>query len=47
MKIRNVKHKGLRRLFEDGKASGLPAQLVDKIVKILGFLQDMESVEEP
>ena len=46
MKIRNVKHKGLRRLFEDGKASGLPAQLVDKIVKILGFLQDMESVEE-
>lgn len=46
MKIRNVKHKGLHRLFEDGKASGLPAQFADKIVKILGFLQDMENPEE-
>lgn len=46
MKIRNVKHRGLRRLFEDGRASGLPTQLVDKIVKILAFLQDMEGVEE-
>ena len=36
----------MRRLFEGGRASGLPAQSVDKIVKILGFLQDMESVEE-
>lgn len=46
MKIRNVKHKALRRLFEDGKATGLPAQFADKIGKILGFLQDMESPEE-
>lgn len=46
MKIRSVKHKGLRRLFEDGRASGLPAQSVGKIVNILGFLQDMEGIEE-
>jgi toxin HigB-1 len=46
MKIRNVKHKALRRLFEDGKAAGLPAEFADKIGKILGFLQDMENAEE-
>jgi proteic killer suppression protein len=44
MKIQSVKHKGLRRLFEDGIASGLPARFVDKIRKILAFLQDMENV---
>ena len=46
MNIRNVKHKGLRRLFEDDKSAGLPARFVDKISKILAFLQDMESAEE-
>ncbi|MFQ5717718.1 MAG: type II toxin-antitoxin system RelE/ParE family toxin, partial [Nitrospinales bacterium] len=46
MKIRNVKHKGLRRLLEEDKTSGLPAQFADKIRKILAFLQDMESIEE-
>ena len=46
MKIRNVKHKGLRRLLEDDSSAGLPAPLVDKIRKILAFLQDMESAAE-
>ncbi len=46
MNIRNVKHKGLRRLFEDDSAAGLPAPLVDKIRKILAFLQDMETAGE-
>ena len=46
MKIRNVKHKGLRRLLEDDRAAGLPGPLVDKIRKILAFLQDMESARE-
>jgi proteic killer suppression protein len=46
MKIRNVRHKGLRRLFEDGRAAGLPARSIDKIVNILAFLQDMESPDE-
>ena len=46
MKIRNVKHKGLRRLLDDDSAAGLPAPLVDKIRKMLAFLQDMESAGE-
>jgi proteic killer suppression protein len=46
MKIRNVKHKGLRRLLDDDSTAGLPAPLVDKIRKILAFLQDMESAAE-
>ncbi len=46
MKIRNLRHKGLRRLFEEDKTSGLPAPSVDKIRKMLAFLQDMDSVEE-
>ena len=46
MKIRNVKHKGLRRLLDDDSTAGLPAPLVDKIRKILAFPQDMESAAE-
>ena len=46
MKIRSVKHKGLRRLLENDDTAGLPAQFVDKIRKILAFLQDMENVAE-
>ncbi|MFI5020339.1 MAG: type II toxin-antitoxin system RelE/ParE family toxin [Alphaproteobacteria bacterium] len=46
MKIRHVAHKGLRRFIERDDASGLPAVFVDKIRKIVSFLQDMEGVEE-
>jgi toxin HigB-1 len=46
MRIAQVKHKGLRRLLEADDASALPAQYVDKIRKILAFLQDMERVDE-
>lgn len=46
MKIRSVRHKGLRRLMLDDDASGLPAQVVDKVRNILAFLQDMEHEEE-
>ncbi|MBP7338175.1 type II toxin-antitoxin system RelE/ParE family toxin [Niveispirillum sp.] len=46
MIIRNVIHKGLRRLMQDEDASGLPAAVVPKIVRILSFLQDMEREEE-
>jgi proteic killer suppression protein len=42
VKIRNVIHKGLRRLIEDDVASGLPAAVVPKVRKIVSFLQDME-----
>ena len=46
MKIRNVRHKGLRRLMEDDDVSGLPAQHIDKIRKMLAFLQDMAGEDE-
>jgi proteic killer suppression protein len=43
MNIRGVKHKGLRKLIENDDAGGLQPQVVDKVRKILAFLQDMES----
>lgn len=46
MRIRNVKHKGLRRLIEADDPSGLQPQVVDKLRKMLSFLQDMEREDE-
>lgn len=46
MRIRNVRHKGLRRLIEADDASGLQPQAVDKLRKIIAFLQDMENPDE-
>ncbi|PSJ57736.1 type II toxin-antitoxin system RelE/ParE family toxin [Kumtagia ephedrae] len=46
MRIRSVRHKGLRRLILDDDASGLPAQFVGKIRNIIAFLQDMERETE-
>lgn len=41
-----MRHKGLRRLIEADDASGLQAPFVDKIRKIVSFLQDMEREDE-
>ena len=46
MKIRNVRHKGLRRLMEDDSAAALQPAVVPKLRRILSFLQDMESEAE-
>jgi proteic killer suppression protein len=46
MRISSVRHKGLRRLFEDDDASGLQPAVVDKVRRILAFLQDMEREDE-
>jgi len=46
MRIRAVKHKGLRRLILDDDASGLQAQFVGKIRNIIAFLQEMEREDE-
>jgi toxin HigB-1 len=46
MRIRNVRHKGLRRLIEADDASGLQPSVTDKLRKIVSFLQDMEREEE-
>jgi toxin HigB-1 len=46
VRIRNFVHKGLRRLYLEDDSKGLPADGVDKLRKILGFLQDMEEPGE-
>lgn len=46
MKIRNVAHKGLRRLIEDDDPSGLQTAVVTKLRRIISFLQDMDREEE-
>lgn len=46
MRIRNVLHKGLRRLIEDDDASGIQAAVADKLRRMISFLQDMEQEDE-
>jgi toxin HigB-1 len=46
MRIKSVKHKGLRRLILEDDASGLPSQVGGKLRNIVAFLQDMEREEE-
>jgi proteic killer suppression protein len=46
MKIRNILHKGLRRLVEDDDPSGVPPLVAEKLRRIISFLQDMEREEE-
>ena len=46
MKIRNFAHKGLKRLYTEDSAKGVPPDTVDKLRKMLAFLDDMEDPEE-
>lgn len=46
MKIRNIVHKGLKRLYEEDDSRGIPPDVVDKLRKMLAFLDDMEAPEE-
>lgn len=46
MKLRNIVHKGLKRLYAEGSTKGVPPDTVDKLRKMLAYLDDMESVEE-
>ena len=46
MKIRNFIHKGLKRLYSEDNSKGVPADTVDKLRKMLAFLDDMEHPEE-
>ncbi len=46
MKIRNFAHKGLKRLYEEDKAKGVPPDTVDKLRKMLAYLDDMENPDE-
>jgi len=46
MKIRSFTHKGLKRLYEDGNAKGVSPDTVDKLRKMLAFLDNMQEAEE-
>ena len=39
-------HKGLRRFIENDDATGLQPAVVEKVRRIVSFLQDMESEDE-
>jgi toxin HigB-1 len=46
VKIRSFTHKGLKRLYTDDRAKGVPPDTVDKLRKILTFLDDMQELDE-
>ncbi len=46
MKIRSFTHKGLKRLYEDGNAKGVPPDTVDKLRKMFAYLENIEDLEE-
>jgi proteic killer suppression protein len=46
VRIRTFAHAGLRRLYQRDQARGLPPDAVDKLRKMLAFLQDMEAEQE-
>src|SRR5207245_878839 len=42
----NFVHKGLKRLYAEDSAKGVPPDIVDKLRKMLAFLDEMEDPEE-
>jgi len=46
VKIRNFVHKGLKKLYAEDSAKGVPPDTVDKLRKMLAFLDDMQDPEE-
>lgn len=46
MHIGSVRHTGLRGLVQDGDRSGVPAESVTKLLRMIAFLDSMESPAE-
>lgn len=46
MILRNFVHKGVRRLYLNDDPKGVPAAAVDKLRKMLAFLQDIRELGE-
>jgi proteic killer suppression protein len=46
VKIRNIAHKGLKRLYTEDSAKGVPPDTVDKLRKMFAYLDNMEDPEE-
>lgn len=45
VKIRSFVHNGLKRLYLEDRAKGVPPMVVDKLRAMLTFLQDMQDPE--
>ena len=46
VKIRNFTHKGLKKLYVEDSAKGVPPDSADELRKMLAFLDDMQEPEE-
>ena len=46
MRIERFLHKGLKKLYLDDSTKGLPAEAVDKLRKMLAFLEAMNEEDE-
>lgn len=46
MQIINFRHKGLRQLYEDDSAKGVPAAIVDKLKKMLFTIETAKTVDQ-
>ena len=46
MNVRGIAHKGLRRLYGGTSSKGVSADTVDKLRKMLAFLDAMQSPDE-
>lgn len=46
MPIQSFRHKGLKRLFEDGVREGVPPDLADKIENVLAIIEGAEFLDD-
>jgi toxin HigB-1 len=46
VRIRNFAHRGLKELYTDDSARGVPADSADKLRKMLAFLENMDEAGE-
>ena len=46
MRIRDFTHKGLKQLYTEATARGVPPDTVDKLRKMFAYLDNMEDPEE-
>jgi proteic killer suppression protein len=46
VRIRNFAHKGLKALYEEDSAKGVPPDSANKLRNMLAFLDDMKDAEE-
>jgi proteic killer suppression protein len=46
LKIRSFSHKGIKGLYSEGRARGVPPETVDKLRKMLAYLDNIEAPEE-